>query len=309
MKVKFLGSENPKVADTEGNLGEAYCKMGNFKKAVIHYEEGVRIYKCYFGTEHIATSRIMEELARVYHTLGEYDLAMRLYNQVLWNKRNLKEPQIEMGDTLHNTAITLQSMGQHGLAKEYFEQALAIYQSCQDSRREANTIKNIGIMYSNQCNYAEAVDCFREALEIENREYGLENPNTANTFSNLAATFGQAGKCSESIQLSQMALDITKRFRAPADVDIGDMHHNIAMVKLRRGDTRIADIRAHISESHRIFAGALGDEHVKSRKAKDLLESTTEQVTRTIKDKTARTKHPRRRMPRRRRKKSSRGNK
>jgi tetratricopeptide (TPR) repeat protein len=298
--VKFLGSDNPKVADTEGNLGETYCEMGNFKQAIIHYEEGVKIYKYYFGTEHIATAGIMEELARVYHTLGEYDLAMKLYKQVLWNKRNLTELQIETGDTLHNTAITLQSIGQHDLAKEFFQQALAIYQFFQDSRREANTIKNIGITYSHQRNYTKAVDCFRETLEIENREYGLENPNTANTFSNLAATFGQVGKYNESIQLSQMALDITKRFRAPTNVDIGDMHHNIAVVKLRRGDTRIADVRAHLGESHRIFAGALGEEHVKSRKAKNLLESTTEHVTRTITDKTARRKQRRRRMPRRR---------
>jgi len=305
MKVKFLGSDSPKVADTEGNLGEAYYKMGNFKEAVIRYNEGTRICQGYFGREHPTTVRMMEDLARSYYSLGEYDAALKLYQQLLWNKQCLTtENQIETGDTLHNAAITLQAVGRRAQAMEFFQEALAIYQSCHDPGREANTVKNIGIVHSQQRNYPKAFECFTEALEIEFREYGLENPNTANTFSNLAVTFGELRKYNDSIQLWETALNITRRFLAPGSVEIGDMHHNIAMAMWMQGEGHIADVREHFDRSHRIFTSTLGKEHVKSKRAKKLLNSARKVVTRITNEtrkKRARNKHCRRfrRRPRR----------
>jgi hypothetical protein len=53
---------------------------------------------------------------------------------------------------------------------------------------------------------------------------------------------------------------------------IGDIHHNIGMAELARGRGYLEDAGEHLSESYRIFASALGEEHVKSARARELLE-------------------------------------
>lgn len=278
--------------------------MGDFKQAIIHYKEGIRIYKRHFGIEHITTVQMMEDLARAYNGLGDHDAALMLYLDVLKIKMGVITDRADIADTMRDMALTFQMLGCHDLAMGLFRRTLTIYQRdhALDAGREANTLKNIGITYSERGDYAKAADFFKRALIIENIEYGLDDPNIANTFNNLGVALGRAGKHREAIRLFQMALHITERFRAPGHVDIADMHHNIAIMHLVPSHGQVVTAREHLTESHRVFSAALGDKHPKSRRAKRLLDSLPNGIAKKIKEKGKtrnKHKHRSRRMHRR----------
>jgi tetratricopeptide (TPR) repeat protein len=276
IRLEIFGATHPKLADSEGSLGETYFEMGRFNSAAIHYREGLRICEGCFGREHLTTAQMMEDLARTYDLLGEKHAALSLYQDVLGIKLRLMGDHSETADTLHNMAITLQSLGSYDLALELFHKAVPMYQGKgkNDARKAANSFKNIAVVHSKQGNHAEAMSSLKQALKIEGREFGLNDPNTADTFNNLGIAYGNIGNHEEAVRLYEIALNIIKRFRPPTHPSIGDIHHNIGMARLAQGRGNEAAAREHFSSSHRNFLRAYGAEHVKSRKARELLEST-----------------------------------
>ena len=275
IKTEILGPSHPKLAESEGSLGEVCFEMASFNSAVIHYREGLRICKGCFGREHLATAQMMEDLARTYDSLGEHYAALEFYQEVVGIKLGLMKDHSETVDALHNMAVTLQKLGFYDLAMKLFDQALAIYKrgESKDARKIANTFKSMSVVHSKQRHYSKAIDSLKQALLIEGREFGLENLNTANTFNNLGVAYGNIGNYKEAIRLYEIALNITKRFRPHMHVDVGDIHHNIGMAWFVQGREHHEDAREHFCHSYRSFVAALGADNVKTQKARELLES------------------------------------
>ena len=84
-------------------------------------------------------------------------------------------------------------LGEQQEALDFFNQALPIYQAVGDRRYEANTLSNIGLVYSALGEQQKALDFYNQALQIL-RAVG-DRGGEAGTLNNIGTVYSALGTC------------------------------------------------------------------------------------------------------------------
>lgn len=101
----------------------------------------------------------------LFHQLGEYELALAVYQQSLFIWQKLNEVELE-GSTLHRLGRVYSEMGQHALALSLYEQVLPIVRQANDLFAEATTLHNMGYSYGELGDYEQGLLVYKQALSI-----------------------------------------------------------------------------------------------------------------------------------------------
>jgi len=86
----------------------------------------------------------------------------------------------------------------------------------------------LGVAYSNQGNYNEAVKYYQRALKIDIKKLGIEHPDVAGDYHNLGVAYSNQGNYDKAIEYYQKAYRIaakrlginhpdTKRYKSNLD--------------------------------------------------------------------------------------------
>jgi DNA-binding SARP family transcriptional activator/Tfp pilus assembly protein PilF len=129
--------------------------------------------------------------------------------------------------------------------------ALASARSTGDQRAEALVLNNLGMGYARQ-GRDEAVDCFRQALEIRRELEDL--PGEAQTASNMADTYSRMGRGDEALDLLKRALAINRQLGHRYGEGVALNNLGEAYLALRRIDEAIDAL----GQAQEIFA-SIGD--------------------------------------------------
>lgn len=161
--------------------------------------------------------------------LGDYQKAM---DHFVWGKSLFedlpKSPQTS-ADIAKGLARTYGSMGivfseqsNYAKALQYYLKAAKAYEMLDDKGQAAKIYNNMGVVYKSQDQNQKALEFFLKALEIQKV---LNAPNTAITQTNIANIYFKAGKLDEAFQYytaAKSSLDLHPNTRA-----LGEWYNNI----------------------------------------------------------------------------------
>jgi CHAT domain-containing protein/tetratricopeptide (TPR) repeat protein len=148
-----------RLASALNNTAAAYDRVGESQKALDSYKEALAISRKSGNMQRQAST--LNNMGNFYDNLGDPALALEYYNQALaLIRNNVKDPKAE--------ANILTQIGQLQIAEgnltralEYFKRASAIPQI---SQREAETLNNLGMVYSLEGNPGAALELHNDAL-------------------------------------------------------------------------------------------------------------------------------------------------
>ena len=156
------------------NLGLAYCKAGEFDKALTLFEETVKRLKAELGTEHFRTWKSMSFLAMTYQLSGKNDQAFSAFMELFkWDEKLHQEPfKEERADLIPQVLLS----------------------SCA-----------LAVTYWKANQLDKAIPLFEETLRMQKAELGRDHANTLMTLGNLGVNYMDAGRLKEAIPLLEEA--------------------------------------------------------------------------------------------------------
>lgn len=117
-------------------------------------------------------------------------------------------------------------------ALQTYQRVLAIRRSLNDKAGIAETLDNIGEVYTGLSNYDKALENLQQALTI--RQELTDQAGVGETLNNLGFVYRQLGEYSKALELHNSALKLAKNIGKRAIE--GEALHNIAAVYAARGD-------------------------------------------------------------------------
>jgi tetratricopeptide (TPR) repeat protein len=138
-----------------------------------------------------------------------------------------KEPdaQAEMMQVMGNVYI---SLGLYSRARELEQQSLEIRRLGPEHPDTLKSMDSLAGALMEGGHYAEAVNMFREELDIQRRVLGPENPQTLNSMSNLTDALWGDGHHAEAEKLNRQLIPLRRRILGPEHPDTLNSMNNLA---------------------------------------------------------------------------------
>ena len=146
-----------------GNLGYIYERRGEHEKALVWYEQSLKI-NCEL-VDRKQEGILLNNIAEVYRQQGKHELALQQYEQSLSIMQELSDRKEEC-TTLNNIGMLYKTRGDNKTALHYYKQCLSIAQEVGHKILEGRTINNIAVIYREQGKYSKALEYHEQALAI-----------------------------------------------------------------------------------------------------------------------------------------------
>lgn len=188
-----------------GCLGRAYHNLGQFKRAVKHYERALDIAQML--NERRYEGLWLGYLGDAYHFLGQLGLSMKFHREalaVVSELGNLKD----QGYCLGQLGLTYNGLGAFEKAIEFYEQALAISRHTGNIQDEGRLLGYIGRTYRNIGQIMPAKESHEHALIIAHRLNDRQREEVH--LGGLADIYCDLGQVEFAIELYKQALDIAR---------------------------------------------------------------------------------------------------
>ncbi len=207
-------------------MGNAHFYMGNYWKALHHFNESLNIYKMIGDKQRIAS--LVGNLGSVYSTLGDYSRALEYFKAALSFARNSSDILAETL-ALTNMGVIHTGQGNDPKALEIYGQALNLAKENNLKHEESFILANMGVSYESLKNYDKAIDIFKQALKIarEINDKGREG----HALLNLGYINVSLGRDADAITYCSQALNIAAKNQDiqtiwEAQIGLGDAYRN-----------------------------------------------------------------------------------
>jgi len=162
--------------------------------------------------------------------LSHYTQALKSYTnaQALFEQLLKKVPKSKINDIKDRLAITYGSIGvvcseQNNYAKalEYYFKALKLHEETKEEEYMAHTYNNIGIVYKEQKEYGKALEYYNKALWLQKK---LGDETSAITITNIGAIYLLRNENDKALESFNEASRILKTFDNQRA--LGELHNN-----------------------------------------------------------------------------------
>jgi len=177
------------VSGCLGNLGNAYQRLGDYRKAIEYHEQSLQISRN-IGDRYVEGQNL-GGLGNAYYSLGDYRKAIDYYEQFLQISRDTRN-RLGEGQSLGSLGNVYQQLGEYRKAIEYYEESLQISRKIGDRLGEGNSLGNLGNAYHSLGEYRKAIDYYEQALQIS-REIG-DRFGEGNSFGSLGNAYHSLGE-------------------------------------------------------------------------------------------------------------------
>lgn len=206
-----LALSYPDAALLHQNMGDLYTLLGDYDAAIRSYEAALA--RGGSGT----TSQLEHRLAKVYHRLGEWELAESYYRPAF--EGLAQEQGSARAAVLADWSLTAYNRDAIARAWELAQRALTIADLAGDSRARAQAHNMMGILARRQGELDTASFHLKSSLEIAAALNEISMHIAA--LNNLALTLVEGGKFDEAQRLFDEALRLCTK--------LGDRHHEAAL--------------------------------------------------------------------------------
>ena len=213
------------VATTTNEYGWKNQSWDQIKIGVFSREDSI---KCLLRI----TDSKDREAAGAYKSVGRFDDAVELYEQVLADRMRVLGP--DHPNTLearNNLAGAYDDIGRFSEAIELYERVLADQERVlgPDHPDTLTTRNNLAVAYHSAGRFGEAIELCERVLFERERVLGSDHPDTLITRNNLAGAYKDVGRFGEAIELYKRVLADQERILAPDHPDTLTARNNLAV--------------------------------------------------------------------------------
>jgi tetratricopeptide (TPR) repeat protein len=193
--------------------------------------------------ENLRTAGLRNELGRYLWMRGEYEQAKTNFERSLHAREHtLGRDYPETARSLNNLALVYQDLGQNERARDFYQEALQIFDHQNPKSAEVAAIfGNLAVVQRDLGDAKQALRYCLKALKLCRQIYGDNHLQTALSFNNLAVEFHIAGKYAQARRLYRCAYAI---YRAEhpniANPEIARTLHNLGELLEDQGRYRRA---------------------------------------------------------------------
>lgn len=194
-------------------------------------EEILQILEAELGPEHPSVATILNNLAGLYESMGDYEKALQLYQMALdIREKMLGSQHPDVATTLNNFAELYRMMGDYEKALPLYQKALEIDEKMLDPDHPsvAATIDNLALLYRQMGEYEKALPLSQRALKICEKVLNPQHPDVAIVLNNLSLLYYQMGEYERALPLYQKALNIQEEVFGPQHPDVATTLNNLA---------------------------------------------------------------------------------
>lgn len=188
-----------------GNLGIAFCNLGEVQKAIEYYEQVLVIAEKIEDRQSEGTA--LGSLGSAYSDQDEVEKAIKYHEQALGIAREIGDRRGE-GAELGSLGVAYSDLGQMEKAIEYLEQALGIAREIGDRQNEGAWLGNLGLIYYSLGEVEKAIEYHEQALVIAREIGGRLNEGVE--LGNLGLAYSDLGEVEKAIEHYEQALVIAR---------------------------------------------------------------------------------------------------
>ena len=175
------------LARLKHTMGEAYYGLGFHKEALPLLREALRTRQRNAGADSLEAAETMMLLGVVLVENGDLAEARRRFEGALAIRRSKLEAQDpEIAASLTNLVSVCASMGDVDQARQYNDEALAIYEAYPDHPSLPKVLTNQAALYKSAGQLDEALPLLERALELRRRHLNPTHHDTARSMERLA---------------------------------------------------------------------------------------------------------------------------
>ena len=219
----LYGVDNPDVATSLNNIGNAYFSLHDYSRALDYHFRGLRVFERISGPEssNVATSYI--NIGFIYREMGDSPKALDYFLRALASREIIYGQEApEVARCYNNIGNVYDDLGDYAKALEYQGQALAIFEKVLGPEHldVAITHERMGFVYYHQGDYPKALECFIRVLPVYERVFGAESLNVAACCENLGGVYIRMGDFAKALEYHLRALSIRERQPMTEGVDL-----------------------------------------------------------------------------------------
>ncbi len=274
--------------DIQKNVGEIYRIIGEYGKAVEHFQDGIELTRkdeeraelyakmakvlleegkyeealeyCEDGLSLLKEDNpkrggLLNKKGWTFIRWGDYDEAIEVFKEELDLAKRLDEKG-ERGESLHALGTAYLRKGDYDRAEDFLLKAIDIRDDLNDNKGLSGSLNNIGIIYYHRGELDKALEHYQRGLEID-EDMGYKS-DIASSLNNIGLIYRDKGELDKALEYSERSLEIKE--------EIGDRHSfsltlgNIGFIYHYKGELdksldyyeRSLDIAEDIGDKHGI---------------------------------------------------------
>jgi serine/threonine protein kinase len=202
-------------ASIRQTLGSVYTELGDYTKAIQHYERALQLQRELLGESHLDTLRSLYGLAMACWWSGDLSRAEPLTRQGLeQSRRVLGEKDRLTFQFMQAGAFAMMFLGEPPWSEvePFYLRALALHHEIlgPDDLETPKLIYGLGLGYTLNWNDTKAVPLLMTGLEQSRRVLGEKNPQTAALMAVLANTYSTLNQFDKAEPLAVGSVELTR---------------------------------------------------------------------------------------------------
>ena len=202
-------------------------------------------------TKNIDLVKLYNEASLLYMK-GEYNQAYDLLEKILSKDPNFIDAINRMGHVLN-------SLAKYKMALEHYKKVFNIAIEKNDQVWITACYNNIGKVLEYQGKYNDALDYYAKSLEISEKIYGEDHPDTATTYNNIGGVYYSLGKYKDALVYYEKTLKIYEDVYGQGHPDFARIYNNIGQIYDAQG--KYEEALVYLKKAIEIEENTLGTEH------------------------------------------------
>ena len=186
MDIHLENRDRRSEAYVLGNLGLAYSYLGQWQKAIEHYDKALQIFREFEDPR--GEAFVLAGIGGLQVCLGKAEQAIECFDKAVVIQRRIGDPRGE-GLALADIACAYGKFGQATRAIEYSTKALELFRRTKDRRHEGQVLGDLGNALAQLGQGEEAIEQYEKALEVHRET--RNRMNEASVLWDLGKTYKQ----------------------------------------------------------------------------------------------------------------------
>jgi len=201
------GEDHPAIASVFVHLAELYSKVGKFGESKSYCEKALQIYnelRTGSDTDDIANGLV--DLATIYESLNELDQALSLLQKALEMFGDQPDRYCTIAGVEAQMGVIYHMLKKYVDSYNSLKSSISKFQASGATKSSLYgiTLNQLGLTCVSVHAVSEAIEYFKEARTILEKEYGLYHPDTLGACSNLATAYDNLGRYVSSLSFKNI---------------------------------------------------------------------------------------------------------
>lgn len=161
-------------ATTLLNAATAYRAAGNYKQALVYYEQALQIYEGLIPPGDYRYAGLYNNMSILLEKMEENDKAIQCGEKALSIIETMEGGEMETATTLTNLALLYFKVSDYSKAQELLERALSLFEQSGDKTdaHYSGALAGVGEAYYHMKDYEKALAAYEKALQEVEKHFG-----------------------------------------------------------------------------------------------------------------------------------------